>query len=592
MRNPASMLAELGEHRTRYLVGASLKAFSTTLAAGQAYALATLLAPFLTRKEPLWIWLVPLGAIALCRLALTHFGDTLLHDAVFATKIRLRSDLARDTIGMSLATETHQSTLNLKATHSLTVDNIEPFFTQVFPALAGVLSNIFILGGFTWVIDPISGAILVAVLLATPLVMALIGISARRQAEAQWKGLRRLGNGLLDSIRGVATIRALGREETFTDHLDATHQAFHRRALEAMQTAFFSNLALDLGTSLGIALVAVSASLRLLNGTMAFQDAILVLLLLPELFGSIRAMGALFHAENTAHAAFTALNEARSNRETLSISPLLAKVFDERQPDKPRRDTIAGTILDWQTLQLNSIGFLYPNRSAKRAGVHNISIVLRRGEKLALIGENGAGKSTLLQLLAGVIPPASGTFSVDACIQTSETWQQFATESVWIPQNAPLLSTTIAENLSLGSEQVTDEAMRAMATRTGAHPFIERLPYGYQTLCRPEHWMPSTGEAQRILLTRAMLQETPLLLLDEASAHLSPTDLETLHQTLANLPPSTTLCIASHRRSTCLLCNRVILLKNGTIAEVASDRPSIERLLERHFSALEGRRDL
>jgi len=215
-------------------------------------------------------------------------------------------------------------------------------------------------------------------------------------------------------------------------------------------------------------------------------------------------------------------------------------------------------------IQLRGIGFRYPG--TERWVLHGVDLVVRPGERVALVGRTGAGKTSLLNLVARLYEPTEGSLVVNGV--PAEDWSRGALRRVFgiVPQESFLFSDTIRANIGFGFEEgaaVPDE--EAVARRAGLGADLPQLPQGLDTIIGERGITLSGGQKQRVALARALALDRRVLLLDDAFASVDPGTEEQILDTLFALPEKPTILLATHRRSALLRVDRIVVLDEGRI---------------------------
>jgi ATP-binding cassette subfamily B protein len=204
--------------------------------------------------------------------------------------------------------------------------------------------------------------------------------------------------------------------------------------------------------------------------------------------------------------------------------------------------------------------------------LREVSLEIKRGERVALVGPTGSGKSTLADILMGLLPPTSGRLLIDGREVASEAWQA---NIAHVPQSIFLADTSIAENIALGvpAAEVDSERLEAAARQAQIAGFIESLPQAYATGVGERGVRLSGGQRQRIGIARALYKQAPVLVFDEATSALDDGTEKALMDTLAGLSRDLTIIMIAHRLSTTAYCDRVITVSGGSLVEAAASRP-------------------
>ncbi len=431
------------------------------------------------------------------------------------------------------------------------VEGLEGYFARYLPQ--AVLASIVPLLVIAWVafVDLESALIMFLTLPLVPLFMWLIGRYTEQRTQERWQALRQLSTHFLDVVRGLPTLRAWGRTDHQVRVLSDVSERYRKATMETLRVSFLSGSVLELAATLGVALVAVTAGVRLVGGGLGLQAGLTVIVLAPELYLPFRRLGAEYHA----------------SADGLAVAERMFALLDE-----PAAAVAGGAALAPSParapVRLEHVKFSYPARDA--LVLDGLDLELSPGEAVALVGESGAGKSTVAALLLGLLEPTSGRVSVGGVDLGScrlEAWRRMI---AWVPQHPTLFRGTVAANIRLGDHAASDERVLAAAARAGADEFIQCLPDRYQTLIGDGERSLSTGERRRIGLARAFLRDAPLVILDEPTADLDPRNVELVATAVRRLQLGRTMLLIAHRPELVDHADRVVRLVRG--AAVAQER--------------------
>ncbi|WP_344942560.1 thiol reductant ABC exporter subunit CydD [Actinomadura miaoliensis] len=430
------------------------------------------------------------------------------------------------------------------------LDAVDPFFAGYVPQLvaACVVPPVVLarLGAADWV-----SAVVVAVTVPlVPVFGALVGARTAQWTGRQWGLLRRLGGHFRDVVAGLSTLRAFGR----TGHQSVVVRRLaeeHRRAtVGALRVAFLSSLVVELVCSLSVALVAVPVGLRLLGGRLDLATGLLVLLLAPEVYAPLRALGSRFHAsaEGVAVAG-----------EVFGVLDSPTGVVAGGGRGVTRRDAGGGL----PEIVLEEVTVRYPG--ADRPALAGVSLRVAPGERLAVTGPSGAGKSTLLAVLAGLVTPESGRVLVDGVPLGEMDLAVWRARLGWVPQRPHLFAASVADNIRLGVPDAGDERVREAARAAAAEEFIEGLPDGYATVLGEGGAGLSAGQRQRLAIARAFVTRAPVMLLDEPTARLDVRSEGLLVQAARRLLEGRSAVVVAHRPALLAVADRVVRLVDGRL---------------------------
>ncbi len=215
-------------------------------------------------------------------------------------------------------------------------------------------------------------------------------------------------------------------------------------------------------------------------------------------------------------------------------------------------------------LVFNDVSFAYKNGQEVFS---KFNIDIKPGERIGLVGHSGAGKSTFTNLILRFADVNSGSITIDGQDVRNVTQDNLRSVISYVPQESALFHRTIRENIAYGKPDVTDQEVKEVASKAYAHEFIEKLPYQYSTFVGERGVKLSGGERQRIAIARAMIKDSPVLILDEATSSLDSISEQYIQKAFNELMKGRTTIVIAHRLSTIQKMDRIIVLDNGKIVE-------------------------
>jgi len=509
-------------------------------------------------------------AVLAARAIAAYGGELAALRAAAAVKSQLRRKLTAHVLRLGPAWLGGQRSGEITTLSTKGLDALDPYFARFLPQLVlAFLVPVAVLirvGLADW----ISALVIAVTLPIIPVFGVLIGLQTRAQTERQWQLLARLGGHFLDVVEGLPTLKLFGRAQAQTAVIREVTDAHRRATMRTLRVAFLSALVLELSAAIATALVAVEVGLRLLAGHMQYQTALLVLLLTPEVYLPLRAVGLQFHASMEG---VTAAGRACEILETpLPHAPLPQAGPAAPAGHGPGAGPPAQPDLRRDLIFLNGTSLLYPGRDAP--ALDRVSFVIRPGERIAVTGPSGAGKSSLLALLLRFAAPTGGRVEAgpagapgtDIAAFDVAAWRR---QIAWVPQHPYLFDGTVASNIALGRPDASPADVAQAATLAGAAEFIGALPQDYRTPLGERGARLSAGQRQRIALARAFLQDAPLLLLDEPVAHLDPLTARMITATIGQLMAGRTVILISHGVGWAGGADRTLILDQGRLVLAA-----------------------
>jgi ATP-binding cassette subfamily C protein CydCD len=475
------------------------------------------------------------------RALLTWLNEISANAVAVKIKTDLRNRLFDHILKLGPAYARGQRTGELTAAAVEGIEALDAYFSQYLPQL--VITTLVPLSILIVVfpIDLLSGIVFLVTAPLIPFFMIMIGKGAEIVTKRQYDTLRLLSAHFLDSLQGLTTLKLFGQSKAQTRNIAKVSDQFRDATLGVLRITFLSALALELLATLSTAIVAVEIGFRLLYGKMEFQPALFLLVLAPEFYMPLRALGARFHAGMSGTTAAKRIYEILDTPITSDQS----SVISDQLP------------VTSYVLRFTDVSFTYPGESTP--ALEHINLTIKPGQHIALVGKTGAGKSTLVNLLLGFIQPTEGE------IQNSEF--RIQNSIAWVPQRPHLFHDTLANNIKLGKPEATPAEVIAAAQAARLHDFIELLPDKYETVIGEGGARLSSGQAQRLALARAFLKDAPLLILDEPTSSLDPETESLLEESTRQLMQGRTTLTIAHRLNTIFQSDHIIVLDEGKIIE-------------------------
>ncbi|MEV0560053.1 thiol reductant ABC exporter subunit CydD [Dactylosporangium sp. NPDC050588] len=609
-------LLRLGPVRHYATVLAGSAVLAAILIVGQAVSLATLLTGFTTNAALTCL------AFVVLRGAHGAVAGAVAGRATARVKAHLRAELLGAATARGPGWLGGQRAGELATLAGRGVDGLDGYLSSYLPQV--FLAATVPLATLGWLaFTDLTSAIVVGVTLPLiPVFGVLVGKQTGARTKHQWHLLQRLGGHFLDTVIGLPTLRTFGAERSQVRRVRAMADAYRVATMRTLRLAFLSALVLELVATVSVALVAVPVGLRLLDGKLTLAAALVVLLLAPEAYLPLRALGTKFHA----------------SQEGLAASAEIFKVLDAA-PVPPARATprlpdarFAGLVFDRVEVRYGDV-----------VALRDLTLEVLHGDRVALVGPSGGGKSTLLSLVLGFVTPASGRVLVDGADLADLDLTAWRARLAWMPQRPHLFAGTVTDNIRLGAPPASpgaspdssgalsglpgvasglpgalsglpgvasglpgavsglpgaapdssgaasglsgaprplnrkyqhspafDQEVVDAAVAADADAFVRALPQGYDTdLGR--HGL-SSGQRQRLAMARAFLRRdtADLLLLDEPTARLDAASEAAVIDAAARLAADRTALLVAHRPALLSIATRVVEIKDGVASAVVA----------------------
>ncbi|WP_018772403.1 thiol reductant ABC exporter subunit CydD [Arthrobacter sp. 131MFCol6.1] len=536
-----------------YLLGliAALKALSLVL---MAQAVASMLAG-LAAHDPAWADQLVLGAAGAVLRSLTVWAQSVAsRRAALGVKEELRSQLLEQALrNGTRSAGPADGGLAVLATRGL--DALDNYYTQFLPALVNCAAIPLLLGARILFADWVSAVVIVLTVPLVPLFMILIGRYTEERVRDAQSALARLSGHMLELAKGLPVLVGLGRASAQRQALEDMSEEYRSRTMGTLRTAFLSALALELISTISVAVVAVFIGVRLVHGDMALEAGLLALILAPDCYLPLRELGTAHHASDDGRAALAETTAVLADPGAAPLIPVPA----------------TGPASGPPAVTVDGLTVRFGGRTDVAVGP--LSFTAAAGQITALAGSSGAGKSTVLGVLAGTIGTGAGTV-------VSGRLGGFTTAEVaWVPQHPVMVASTVLDEIRLYLGVPADEADAAAAgTAVGAEAdaaaqrCLAAVGAGHLAAKHPAELSP--GELRRVALARGLARieaGARVLLLDEPTAHLDRGSATLVNRALAGLRGQVTVLLVAHDRRTRDLADALVAVAPGAGGHHAGD---------------------
>lgn len=490
--------------------------------------------------------LATVGVVAMA--ALLGASTWMSHRAAFATLEHLRLRIGQRLGTVPLGYLTNRRSGAVQRTLNDDVERLESFLAHAIPDLVSAGGVLVITTVWLLLVDWRMGlAALSVVLVAAPMMVAGAAVGAEK-TEAYGRAMARMNASIVEFVRGAPVVRTFNRaDELFAETAGAVRdaarfQADWGRRILPLYTGFYTLLAsnvvviVPVGTLLWLhgAVTAADLLFFLILG-LGYTTSMMKLMQLTTQLGRL-GVGALLVTE-------------------LDQAPVLA------QPSTP-------AVLGGPSIELVDVTFAHTDLDGRTVpALLGVSLRADPGTVTALVGPSGAGKSTLARLVCRFWDVDAGTVRVCGVDVRDMRFDQLMSRVAFVMQETFLFDDTVAANLRLARPDATDAQLADAARAARAHEFVMALPKGYDTRIGERGATLSGGERQRLSIARALLKDAPIVVLDEATAHVDPENEAALQDALSALVRGRTLLVVAHRLSTIVGADQILVLDGGRITE-------------------------
>ena len=417
----------------------------------------------------------------------------------------------------------------------------------------GTVSIISILGVLTilFLTNPILAGIAMI-----PIPLLVIGamwytLTAHKRYRKQRQAASAMNSLLMDNLQGVREIKAFGKEKhednRFTDRAEAMRQG----TLTIMRAWAFYNPSMSFVAATGTGLVLWIGGGQIMNSQMSVGELVAFLFYLALFYEPISKLHGLNQMLQSARAGgervFDILDSTEERKNLEKLKPLPNKVRGEVK--------YSGVIFDY---------------NKDKSTLKNINLLAKPGQMIALVGPTGAGKTTLINLLPAFYETSQGEITIDGQNISETSLESLRKNISTVNQEPFLFNGTVGENISYGNLNASQNEIIEAAKAANCDVFINELPEGFNTKVGERGVRLSVGEKQRISIARALLKDSPILILDEATASVDTATERLIQQALERLMKGRTSFVIAHRLSTIRNADQILVLKNGCIIERGS----------------------
>ena len=493
------------------------------------------------------------SAVIASRLILIYYNSVYGKKIIGKVKNILRRRIYDKLLKLGPAFLDDERTGKLGSTMVSGVDYLEGYLTLYIPqilvcviACGAMLIYVFSLH---YVLGIISTAALIAVLISP----VAFGKILSESSNAHWTAYRNLTAEILDGIQGITTAKAYNAQERLGKLLKEKMRTLFSETMRNLKVNLaeigISNFASGIGTSFTLAVAALLTSVHIIP----VSSLLILLFMTNEVFRPANELAAYFHQ------GFMGIT---------SMGGIFALLDEEEKIKDEGTKTIDIKSADGFEIKYKNIEFAYSEK--KNTVFKNLNFTVAKNEKLAVAGESGSGKTTIVNLLLRFYEPTSGSIYINGTDIKDLTLKSLRSLITVVSQETYLFNGTIKENLLHANEDADEKKLIDACKAANIHSFIQSLPDGYNTKVGERGLNFSGGQRQRIAIARAVLKNSPIVVLDEATSSVDTENENEIKQSLNHLLRNRTSITIAHRLNTIENSDRILVLHRGEIVEEGS----------------------
>ena len=426
-------------------------------------------------------------------------------------------------------------------------------------ALPDFVSNVIVILGVAVLIFTINPVLAAIALIPVPIVFWAGTFFSKKVAplfKVNQEVLGSLNAVTQDNLSGMKEIQAFGQEDRELEKMMELCKRYSDVNIRANYANAFFHPGIELLTSMGTVIVVGIGGYLAMRGNMSVPDVVGFLMYLSIFYQPLAVLSRLFEDVQVAYAGVVRIFD----------------VLDVESDVKEKQDAVTLESCNGE-ISFENVSFSY---NKDEPVLSDISFKANPGEMVAIVGPTGVGKTTIVSLMERFYDPKNGCIKIEGTDIRDVTLESLRSQISMVLQDVFLFHGTIAQNIAYSMKDATQEQIEEAAKIACADEFIRQMPNGYDTMIGERGIRLSGGQKQRLSIARAVLRNTPILILDEAT---SSVDMETEHQiqrAIENLAGSRTVIVIAHRLSTIISANLILVLDKGTVIE----RGSFDELME------------
>jgi subfamily B ATP-binding cassette protein MsbA len=503
------------------------------------------------------VFAISICVIFLAKAVAEFLGNTLIQYVGHAAITDLRNRVYERLVRQPLAFFSRHTTGRLM---SAAISDVERVRTVLSEWTADFFRQVFTLVFLFLTLLLLDWKLAIVALVLLPLVtvpVRKLGGRIRQAVAASQSRLAELSQILEETIGGNRVVKAFGMEDFEIAKFRATARRLLRENMRWIRAYAVTSPMMELLGAIAVVLVVLYARDQIRAGAMTAGTFGAFVVAMLKIYQPVKRIGMFYHQAQQA----------------LGATATVSEFLDLPEEEAESRGAAALPPFS-RAVEFEGVSFAYGDGPPI---LRNISFTARAGEVVALVGQSGAGKTTLVNLLPRFYTPTAGVIRIDGQDASAVSLRSLREQMAIVTQETILFNDTVWNNICYGRPDLPEERVFAAARAALAHDFILELPEGYRTMLGDRGRRLSGGQRQRLAIARALLKDSPILILDEATSELDAESELLVQRALANLMAGRTVFVIAHRLSTVRRADRILVLEEGAIREMGTHAELLAR---------------
>lgn len=421
-------------------------------------------------------------------------------------------------------------------------DSMEPILAHVVPEFTANICAPIMLFIYILTIDWRMAFLSLATLPIAGIAMIWMLKDKNVQFQKTQTSTKVLNDTAVEYVGGIEVIKAFGKAESsykrFADAAKENANSF----IEWMRACIIPfSLGMVIAPATLLSVLPIGA-LFTMNGSLSLTEYIMILIISCGLISPL-------------------ITVMSYNDDITKATSIFTEIDDILNLTELKRPEISNKLNTVHDITLNNVSFGYGEKEV----LHNFSLKIPDGTVTALVGPSGSGKSTVARLIASLWDVQGGNIKIGGVDIRDMSLSDYNAQIAYVSQDSFLFNTSIRENIRMGKPSASNEEVEKIARKSGCYDFIMGLENGFDTIVGGSGAHLSGGERQRISIARAMLKNSPILILDEATAYTDPENEAIIQKSISELSKEKTLIVIAHRLSTIIDADQIVVIKDGNI---------------------------